>query len=188
MKAGYDANLSTSELVTSLADTVSMPNDEDVLFGGITTFYDIALRRELLRSIISDPKKHAKNLRILKATEPVLTEEGIFACRSSLQDEGFPIEFNLPYAGISMVAPEALRSFARGVLMGDFGRVEKLRVDNPFEAKVFSEGGKTETVSLLSYFGTSCAESRLTGDETVYRPMTVEDERILASKAFRPAD
>lgn len=186
LKARREAKLPLPLLVADLADPVSLPEDAEALFGGVTTLYDVALKRELLRAIVSDPKKHAKNLRILKATEPVLTEEGVFTCRSSLQEEGFPIEFNIPYAGISMIAPEALRSLARGVVTGDFGRVGKVRVENPFDATVFTADGKEETVSLLSYFGSTCAESRLTGDEPVFREMTAADACILNNPMFRP--
>lgn len=175
LKRARDSKRSLSEIVADLADPISLPDDEAYLRDTSTNLLTVARFRELARAIVPDPKKLAKNLRILKAHEPERTPEGTYASSSSIQDHGFRIEFNLSLAGISMLDPEVLRILVRSIEADAYGRVEFVRVESPFKATIWAEDGAKVPFGFCDWFGPTGIESMLTGDEPVYRTFTEEE-------------
>lgn len=176
------SNRTLPEMVADIADPIIDRDDLPPLREGRVDCYRYAEFRELTRSVMVDPEKLKKNLRILRATEPTRTPEGLNVCTSTLQIPSLTIEFNMSVAAISMLDPEAVRMIARGVWSGAYGDVERVRIANPFRAEIFSKDGNRDEILLTLSLGPTCVESLLTGYEPVWREMTEEEE----DEAFDP--
>ncbi len=176
------SNRTLPEKVADLADPIIDEQDLDKLKKGAFDYYQYAEFRELTRSIMVDPEKLKKNLRILRATEPTRTPEGLHVSTSTLQIPSFTIEFNMSLATISMLDTEAVRMIARGVWSGAYGEIERVRIANPFCAEIFSKDGNRDKILLTLSLGPTCVEPLLTGYEPVWREMTEEEE----DEAFDP--
>ena len=170
------SNRTLPEKVADLADPIIDEQDLDKLKKGAFDYYQYAEFRELTRSIMVDPEKLKKNLRILRATEPTRTPEGLHVSTSTLQIPSLTIEFNMSLAAISMLDPEAVRMIARGVWSGAYGEVERVRIANPFRAEIISKDGNRDAILLTLSLGPTCVEPLLTGYEPVWREMTEEEE------------
>ena len=181
------SNRSLPEKVADLADPIIDELDLEKFKTGAVDYYQFAEFRELTRSIKTDPEKLKKNLRILKATEPTRTPEGLHVSTSTLQAPSFTIEFNMSLAAISMLDPEAVRMIARGVWGGAYGEIARVRVPNPFTAEFISKNGERDRVLLTMSYGPTCAESLLTGYEPVLREITEEEEDAAVDPSNLPA-